>query len=405
MFILFVIFAWYQRLYDVKSLLKFYKTHINACITDLMKHSYFRMRTHKLSSINILEELQMDSDEENFIDQVTIIPPDNSGNVTDTDEFIEDLPKNAPADVPGTIEVTTRKDFDSDHSTDDESNAEDDQNYQAAVRETNRTQKNPTQHTSGKKEAKLPPKTKQNLQKRKINSQPTSSAKTKKSKTEREIKWIRNKEEFEKRIGDEPDIFKDMIDTMTTDLGTYSPYQLFRKFLSDDIIDMLCKESERYARQQNDHTFRVSHDEMLSFIGIHLFSGYHILPRQRMYWEKSDDVHVSLVSNTMTRDRFEKIKKFLHMADNNHINMTDKFAKIRPFLDKINNNLKQFGYFTKNLSADEQMLPYYGRHSGKQYMRNKPVKFGYKLWALASSDGYPYHIIPYGGEYTHLHRL
>ena len=139
---------------------------------------------------------------------------------------------------------------------------------------------------------------------------------------------------------------------------------------------------------------------MLKFIGIHLFSGYHILPRQRLYWEKAEDVNVSLVSGSMSRHRFEEIKKYLHMANNNGLNMDDKFAKVRPLINLVNQNLKQFGFFTRNLSADEQMLPYYGRHSGKQFMKNKPVKFGYKLWVLASSDGYPYHLIPYGGKFN-----
>ena len=43
------------------------------------------------------------------------------------------------------------------------------------------------------------------------------------------------------------------------------------------------------------------------------------------------------------------------------------------------------------------MIPYFGMHSAKQTMRNKSVRFGYKSFALASSDGYLYHIIPYSG--------
>ena len=37
----------------------------------------------------------------------------------------------------------------------------------------------------------------------------------------------------------------------------------------------------------------------------------------------------------------------------------------------------------KNISIDESMVPCYGRHGGKQYIQNKPVKFGYKLWVAA----------------------
>ena len=43
------------------------------------------------------------------------------------------------------------------------------------------------------------------------------------------------------------------------------------------------------------------------------------------------------------------------------------------------------------------MVPYTGRHSSKQTNREKTVRFGYKNFCLTSSDGYPYHIIPYAG--------
>ena len=43
------------------------------------------------------------------------------------------------------------------------------------------------------------------------------------------------------------------------------------------------------------------------------------------------------------------------------------------------------------------MIPYFGMHSAKQTMRNKSVRFGYKNFALASSDVYSYILIPYAG--------
>lgn len=43
------------------------------------------------------------------------------------------------------------------------------------------------------------------------------------------------------------------------------------------------------------------------------------------------------------------------------------------------------------------MVPYYGKHSAKMYIRGKPIRFGYKLWCLCSSEGYLYQFIPYGG--------
>ena len=44
------------------------------------------------------------------------------------------------------------------------------------------------------------------------------------------------------------------------------------------------------------------------------------------------------------------------------------------------------------------MVPYYGRHSAKMFIRGKPIRFGYKIWSLCSADGYPYHLQIYRGK-------
>jgi len=58
----------------------------------------------------------------------------------------------------------------------------------------------------------------------------------------------------------------------------------------------------------------------------------------------------------------------------------------------------KFGCFTYKLSIDEQMVPYFGRHSCKKYMKGKPKRFGFKVWCLCSSQGYLFNSIPYVGK-------
>ena len=48
----------------------------------------------------------------------------------------------------------------------------------------------------------------------------------------------------------------------------------------------------------------------------------------------------------------------------------------------------------KNVSIDESMVPY-----NKQYIQNKPVKFGYKLWVAATPLGHAIQCYPYAGKY------
>ena len=105
-----------------------------------------------------------------------------------------------------------------------------------------------------------------------------------------------------------------------------------------------------------------------------------------------------IVPAAMSKNRFKEIKRNLHCADNDRLDSTDRMYKLRPLMDLLNKNLQQFGIFTSNLSIDEEMVPYYGPHPLKMYMRAKPVRFGYKLWVLASSDGYPFSFYVYMGK-------
>jgi len=44
------------------------------------------------------------------------------------------------------------------------------------------------------------------------------------------------------------------------------------------------------------------------------------------------------------------------------------------------------------------MVPYFGRHSAKMFIRGKPIRFGYQIWGLCGNDGYPYHLKIYQGK-------
>ena len=100
----------------------------------------------------------------------------------------------------------------------------------------------------------------------------------------------------------------------------------------------------------------------------------------------------------MPRNKFTKIKSYFHVCDNNDLDPRDKWAKLRPLINAVNSKLIQLGVFSKHLSIDEQMVPYFGRHSCKMFIRGKPIRFGFKNWVLAADDGYPFKVVPYQGK-------
>lgn len=98
----------------------------------------------------------------------------------------------------------------------------------------------------------------------------------------------------------------------------------------------------------------------------------------------------------MLKKNFE-IKKYLHLNDNYKIDKNNKTFKLRPYLDTLNANFLKFGIFYAHLSIDEMMIRYYRMHSAKMFMKDKLIKFGYKLWCFCAANGYLYNFLPYLG--------
>ncbi|KRX43792.1 PiggyBac transposable element-derived protein 3 [Trichinella sp. T6] len=84
--------------------------------------------------------------------------------------------------------------------------------------------------------------------------------------------------------------------------------------------------------------------------------------------------------------------------DNTELLAGDKLGKISGVYDDLNNRLRQFGIFHEKLSIDEGMVPYYGHHTCKMFIRGKPIRFGYKIWTMSSANGYPYALKIYAGR-------
>lgn len=166
------------------------------------------------------------------------------------------------------------------------------------------------------------------------------------------------------------------------------PVEFFQLFMSQSLVEDLVKYTVNYATQKNVPGFELSSNELYVFIGILLVSGYVPLPRRRMFWEEAEDVHNILVSQSMRRNRFEEISRFFHAADNSALNQGDKMAKLRPIIDSLNKKFIQYAPLQPNISIDESMIPYYGKHGCKQFIRSKPIRFGYKAWVMATKPGY-----------------
>ena len=119
------------------------------------------------------------------------------------------------------------------------------------------------------------------------------------------------------------------------------------------------------------------------------------MPYRELHWAVAPDTHDAAVLNAISRQRFRDIFSNLHLANNAEIN-ADRYYKMRCLFDMLKCNFKKH-FSASDHSVNETMIPYFGKHGIKQIICGKPIRFGCKLWCLASTDRYMYilHTEPY----------
>ena len=105
---------------------------------------------------------------------------------------------------------------------------------------------------------------------------------------------------------------KENLEKIEEQLGNFSPFQMFQYFFDQNVSDLIIEQSIKYSRENNDHDFTLDILDLYRFIGVLLLSGYHSLPQVKNYWCKDADKQVDIVRESMSRAKFEAIKKYLY---------------------------------------------------------------------------------------------
>lgn len=172
------------------------------------------------------------------------------------------------------------------------------------------------------------------------------------------------------------------LNTGAKEIPEQTPIQYFKNFFDDDLLNFIVDQSNFYAVQRNPATpLDLTREELEQFLGTVLFTLVFPLPRSRMYWQTSS--RVAHISDIFTWRRWEAIKNFIHFNDDSKVppktkKQRDKLFKIRPF---INNLLCKFWKIPQEqmLYIDEQIVPFKGISTLKQYNSKKPHKREYKM--------------------------
>ena len=150
---------------------------------------------------------------------------------------------------------------------------------------------------------------------------------------------------------------------------------------------------------QNRKNFTVTNEGLKAFLGINFVVEINKLPMIAEYWRVGNLISNDSNQNTMIRNLSCEILQNLHFADNRKDDKTDKAFKMRPVIDHPNSKFSEVISNDCEQSIDEHMVKFKGRSGMKQYIKSKPIKWGFKFWFRCSSkSGYLYQMDIYLGR-------
>jgi len=180
-----------------------------------------------------------------------------------------------------------------------------------------------------------------------------------------------------------------------------TPLQFFSLFFTDEFYTNIQKQTELFSVQKYPNKpIHVTIPELKRYVGICVYSSVIQVPKVRDYW--STHLGFAPIYNALSQKRFEAIRAVLHFNNNEDMLPRadpnyDRLFKLRPLVSYLNNQFGKIPY-SRDLSLDEQMCSTKARNILKQYMPNKPHKWGYKLFVLCDYKGYSYNLEVYTGQ-------
>ena len=189
-----------------------------------------------------------------------------------------------------------------------------------------------------------------------------------------------------------------------------SPSDTFLYLLTEDMLEHLLYHTNLYATQLGKQFEPATLNEIKVFLAINILMGVVRRPSYRDYWSSNPQLRDSFIASLMPVNRFGWFLTNLHL--NNNVLQPksgepnyDKLYKLRPLLETLSRTYREYYNPGQYQSVDESMIKFKGRSSIKQYMPQKPIKRGYKVWVRADETGFVCQFQIYTGKIENTREL
>jgi len=175
----------------------------------------------------------------------------------------------------------------------------------------------------------------------------------------------------------------------------------FHLFITDEMINDICAHTNSYAVEhitegthssyaQPDGSWRdTTPDEINRLIALLIYFGLVKVSNSDKYWSIKSLYSGLWAKAIMPRTRFKGLMALLHVVDPAAENPGDKLRKVQSFVNDFKSKCLSLYQPRQQVAIDERMVKSRHRSGIRQYIRDKPTKWGLKLWVLADScNGY-----------------
>ena len=186
----------------------------------------------------------------------------------------------------------------------------------------------------------------------------------------------------------------------------------FDHYIPPELIEIVVEQTNLYAQQQiakmphpvtkhacSEEWKPVTLIKMKKFLGLIFITGIVRKPKLELYWSMRGIFQTPVFPQTMSRNRFQLIQRYLYFIDSNAAGTSEDLYKIRTILDIVVNNFRTNYIPDREISLDEGMLGWQGHLRFRMYNPQKITKYDIQVWMVCeSSTGYICNLHIYDGK-------
>ncbi|XP_020603908.1 piggyBac transposable element-derived protein 4-like [Orbicella faveolata] len=175
----------------------------------------------------------------------------------------------------------------------------------------------------------------------------------------------------------------------------------FKLYFTDELVGDIVQHTNTYAYIQlgdensqhrsygeSDGSWRdTTPEEMLRFIALLIYFGLvRVVGDSTKYWSTATLYHGLWARSILSRKRFRALMALLHVVDPCNEPAGNKLHEVQGFVDFMKGRCKLLYQPRQHVAIDERMVKSRHRSGIRQYIKDKPIKYGIKFWVLADSS-------------------